>query len=88
MECPKCHSEVRETDRYCYHCHYQLIRNQSARNLWTTIWLIACYPIGVPLMWLLQAYTKKTRWIITIILAVMVLLGFAMIIGLTIDPFY
>lgn len=61
--------------------------NQSNEVL-TTLLLIFCFPIGLLVMWVLEPYTKKTRWIISLIFIVTSFLGFLMILLWTSMPGY
>jgi len=82
--------------KYCPYCGEPLPdialiakrEHKTTQNLITTILLILYFPIGMVLMWVIPAYTLKTRWAITIALLVMAFLGFLMVILWTTSPGY
>jgi len=102
MKCEYCQNEMNMTDRFCPHCgmspsskyiDYQAKQikkkeNEPIINLFVTLAIIFVFPIGVPLMWMLDSYSLKTRWIITLSFVITSLLGFVMIIVWTSSPGY
>jgi len=50
--------------------------------------LIFFYPVGLPLMWSLGVFTRKTRWIITFCFMIALFLGIGSLIIWTSSPGY
>ena len=50
--------------------------------------IIFFYPAGIPLMWILGVFTKKTRWIVTLSFLIAIILGLGSIILWTSSPGY
>ena len=60
------------------------MKNKSqTNNVITAVFIILFYPFGIPYMWITKAYSNKTRWIITIYLIVMIILGLSALILFT-----
>ncbi|KFZ26619.1 MAG: hypothetical protein KQ78_01144 [Candidatus Izimaplasma bacterium HR2] len=56
---------------------------KQTNNILSVIFLIFFYPFGIPYMWVTKSFSNKTRWIITIYLIVMIVLGLAALILFT-----
>ena len=48
--------------------------------------IIFFYPLGIPVMWILGVFTKKTRWIITISFIVAIIIGLGSLVLFTSGP--
>ncbi|MGD9910224.1 MAG: hypothetical protein AB7U79_06445 [Candidatus Izemoplasmatales bacterium] len=102
MKCEYCQKEMNLGDRFCSHCgmsptkkyiDYQASIIKKQQNEPLIKWIIGLtiafvFPIGVPLMWMLEVYTLKTRVIVTLAFVISSLLGFIMIIVWTTSPGY
>lgn len=60
----------------------------QTNNVITTIFLIFLYPFGIPYMWVTKAFSKKTRWIITLSFVLAIVIGLSAIIFWTSGPDY
>lgn len=65
-----------------------LNKQQINDRNWTIFLLIFYFPLGLPLMWIVRPFSKRTRWIISLSFLGAILLGFIMIIVWTTSPSY
>lgn len=61
---------------------------QKTNEAFVILFIIFFYPFGLPYMWLTKAFTKKTRWIVTISFLAAIIIGLASLIIWTISPGY
>ncbi len=54
----------------------------------TVLLLVFYFPLGIPVMWILGVFTRKTRWIITMSFVIAIILGLGSIILWTSSPGY
>jgi uncharacterized membrane protein YvbJ len=98
-----CGRPVAESFQFCPYCGEKMTprtfqnhqshslkseQDSTARRLIATLLLIFYFPLGLPYMWIMKPFSKKTRWIISLAFLSAILLGFTMIIIWTTLPGY
>ncbi|MFK5883048.1 MAG: hypothetical protein QM489_01770 [Candidatus Izemoplasma sp.] len=59
---------------------------KNLKTILVTLVIIFFYPLGLPLMFITKTFTRKTRWIITLIFVVAIVLGLLALILLSGQP--
>lgn len=54
--------------------------NKNLKTTLVILTIILFYPLGLPLMFITKTFTRKTRWIITIIFIAAIVLGLSSLI--------
>ena len=62
--------------------------NNQTNNVITIVFIIFFYPFGIPYMWVTKAFSKKTRWIITLSFIFAIIFGLGSLILWTSSPGY
>ncbi len=99
-KCATCNQWIKEEDAFCWNCGKAIeplsMQSMSSEKpnsvnpyeIVTLLFLILAFPVGLLMMWVFQPFTKRTRWIISIILVGTSLLGMLLIILWTSMPGY
>ncbi|MBU0996453.1 MAG: hypothetical protein KKE16_00235 [Firmicutes bacterium] len=99
-KCTNCSEWIKEEDKYCFHCGVKVEQtlkpegiNRKKNDIHpyevvTVLFLILSFPIGLLIMWIFRPFSRNTRWIISVILIGISLLGLLLIILWTSSPGY
>lgn len=74
-KCPFCGNNIDDDTLYCRGCGKKIYpdlrinKKESRKEVWIVLLLIFMWPIGLISMWLTKTFSKKARWIITLIFA-------------------
>ena len=79
-KCPFCGNNIDDDTLYCRSCGKRIYpelrtnKRGSGKEVWIVLLLIFMWPIGLISMWLTKTFSQKTRWIITLIFAAVILI--------------